>query len=287
MDKKLKSLCDAGRIPHTLIIDGGAFEDRLLAAKEVARALFCESSDKPCGTCVHCKRIENDSFPDVTYINPDSGKTFISVGILREMVADTHMRPHESDRKVYIIPRAEAIELKTQNTLLKVLEEPAGNITFMLLCPSHSVFLPTILSRAAVFSLQDNESEDEFSQEAMDAAIGIADALSQRNEAELVIRASAFDPTSDKKFQNLKPAIDYLGLIVRDALILSESGGPALSTAAPQAEALCKAFSKPELLNTLEALKELKHSAEIHGNKNLITARISSLLMTATTGGNT
>ena len=52
----------------------------------------------------------------------------------------------ESEKKIIILG-AKNYNIYAQNSLLKILEEPPRNITFILVCESKNIFLPTIRSR--------------------------------------------------------------------------------------------------------------------------------------------
>jgi len=64
----------------------------------------------------------------------------------------------ESQTK-YIILAAHNFNDISQNTLLKVLEEPPRNIEFILIAPTKSVFLPTICSRLPILQKQTSKEE--------------------------------------------------------------------------------------------------------------------------------
>ena len=54
------------------------------------------------------------------------------------------------EREKYIIIAAREYNIYSQNSLLKILEEPPRNIVFILISPSKSALLPTIRSRLPV-----------------------------------------------------------------------------------------------------------------------------------------
>ena len=54
---------------------------------------------------------------------------------------------YEPGRKIYIISRADRMNVAAANTLLKFLEEPEGEVTAILLTDSYQSILPTIQSR--------------------------------------------------------------------------------------------------------------------------------------------
>ena len=55
--------------------------------------------------------------------------------------------PVRANGKVYIIDRADQLRASSANALLKTLEEPPANVTFILLGTSADTILPTIVSR--------------------------------------------------------------------------------------------------------------------------------------------
>ncbi len=57
------------------------------------------------------------------------------------------------DRRVFVIA-APLIAADAQNTLLKTIEEPAGNALFIFLVPSPEILLPTVRSRAQILKLE-------------------------------------------------------------------------------------------------------------------------------------
>jgi DNA polymerase-3 subunit delta' len=59
----------------------------------------------------------------------------------------------ESEQKI-IITLSKSYNIYAQNSLLKILEEPPRNITFVLCAPSKTIFLPTIRSRLLLKSIE-------------------------------------------------------------------------------------------------------------------------------------
>ncbi|MDP3646335.1 MAG: hypothetical protein Q8R25_04570 [bacterium] len=60
------------------------------------------------------------------------------------------------DRRVFVIA-APVIAADAQNTLLKTIEEPAGNALFIFIVPSPETLLPTVCSRAQILVLASAE----------------------------------------------------------------------------------------------------------------------------------
>ena len=89
-----------------------------------------------------------DNHPDFKVISKMSDKKDILVEQIRkELIDNVYIVPAAGDRKVYIINDAESLNIASQNTLLKTLEEPPKYITIILVSSNISAFLTTILSR--------------------------------------------------------------------------------------------------------------------------------------------
>jgi len=63
-----------------------------------------------------------------------------------------------SEEKKYLIAKFKTINKVSQNSLLKLLEEPPPNIIIIFIAPSKSIFLPTIKSRM-IFDIKKDEYE--------------------------------------------------------------------------------------------------------------------------------
>jgi DNA polymerase-3 subunit delta' len=69
----------------------------------------------------------------------------------KEVIREAYIA--ESEQKV-IVMISKSFNLYAQNSLLKILEEPPRNITFILCAPSRMIFLPTIRSRLAIKTIE-------------------------------------------------------------------------------------------------------------------------------------
>jgi DNA polymerase-3 subunit delta' len=69
----------------------------------------------------------------------------------KEVIKEAYIT--ESEQKV-IVMISKSFNLYAQNSLLKILEEPPRNISFILCAPSRMIFLPTIRSRLKIKTLE-------------------------------------------------------------------------------------------------------------------------------------
>lgn len=136
-----------GRLAHAYLLTGAEDGALLPAAQALAAAYLCqEPSDKPCGSCKACRKVERGIHPDVTVVEPEEGKD-LKVDQIRALRADAYVRPNEGARKVYLLRQAQRMNPSAQNAFLKVLEEGPAYAAFLLLCPNDAQLLPTIRSR--------------------------------------------------------------------------------------------------------------------------------------------
>lgn len=156
----LKYAAQSDRVGHAYIFEGCRGVGRLTTAKAFAQLLVCESpvSGEPCGKCRNCSMAESGNHPDIITVTNqlyDSAKksTDILVDTVRSMKRDIYIKPFSLERKIYIVPKADTMNVYAQNSLLKVLEEPPEYCTIILLAENSSLFLPTILSRTVRLKL--------------------------------------------------------------------------------------------------------------------------------------
>ena len=135
---------DAGRTSHAYLFLGAPGSGKLDAAWALSQALICE--DGGCGSCDACVRVARHTHPDVHYYTPESATGYL-IAQVRDLLDDVLLAPIRATCKVYIIDRAEQLRANSANALLKTLEEPPENVTFILLGTSAETILPTIVSR--------------------------------------------------------------------------------------------------------------------------------------------
>jgi len=127
---------------RSLLFIGPPGVGKTQAARAFAAAVLCPEA---CGHCNICTRVLRDVHPDVHIYQPE-GFTY-PVASIRQMVSSANQSPLEGTRRVFIIEEADRIVERSQNALLKALEEPSAATTWILLAGSLDVFLPTVLSR--------------------------------------------------------------------------------------------------------------------------------------------
>ena len=140
-----------GHISHFYLISGPKGSGKHTLARLLAEAILCEGTRKPCGSCVHCRKMRSGNHPDFITVEDPEHKT-TAVRIVRQFREDVFIRPNESDYKIYLFPQELGIE--GQNALLKILEEPPKYGVFILLTDNPDKLLPTVRSRCTELKMQ-------------------------------------------------------------------------------------------------------------------------------------
>ncbi len=115
------------------------------AARAFAAAILCPDS---CGECSLCSRTIRGIHPDVQIFQPE-GYVY-PLELIRELVVSARLTPLEAEKRVIVIEEADRIVERSQNALLKALEEPTGAVTWILVADALDPFLPTVLSRCQI-----------------------------------------------------------------------------------------------------------------------------------------
>ena len=149
----LSASFQTGRTSHCYLLCGPEGSGKHTLARILAAALQCEGHSAPCGRCAPCRKVFADIHPDVITIDDPEKKT-VPVELIRQLQADTYIRPNEGAKKIYLIPRAQDMSDSAQNALLKLLEEPPSYAVFFLLTDNADKLLPTVRSRGAELRLE-------------------------------------------------------------------------------------------------------------------------------------
>jgi len=91
---------------------------------------------------------EAGSHPDFFRVEPDG--VFIKIDQMREMISALSLKSYMGGRKTALIDSAEKMNIAAANSFLKTLEEPPPGCVIILVSPSPSALLPTIVSRCRI-----------------------------------------------------------------------------------------------------------------------------------------
>lgn len=151
MKENLSRSLKNGHISHFYLISGPVGAGKHTLARLLAAAILCREGNKPCLSCLPCRKVMEGSHPDFITVEDPEHKN-VAVRIVRDYRDDMFIRPNESEHKVYLFPQELGIE--GQNALLKILEEPPSYGVFILLTDNPEKLLPTVRSRCTELSLR-------------------------------------------------------------------------------------------------------------------------------------
>ncbi len=132
-------------IPHALLFSGPSMVGKKSLAIEFVKALNCEQGNRACGSCASCKQIHLGTHPDVYTVYPENGE--IRINKIEEVIKMVSFKSSFSKYKAVIIDDAHLMNIQTQNSILKTLEEPLGDTVIILVTEYPFLLLPTITSR--------------------------------------------------------------------------------------------------------------------------------------------
>ena len=186
---RLRESVQRNRIPQAIILAGPRGAGKYTLALKFAQLINClsptVSNGLPdfCGACHNCTRIASAAdldaklaeavaardelrdvdkketrillqpHPDVLIIPPDPPQNLIKIGQVRQVTHNAYYRPPAEARRAIFLFTTSAFMKEAANSLLKVLEEPPANTTFILLTENPNDMLPTIRSRAMLHRL--------------------------------------------------------------------------------------------------------------------------------------
>lgn len=198
-----------GELHHSIILHGPARDELRALALQLAKTLNCLNRTTG-DACPACDRIGRRLHPDVHFIEIAGDRKLISIDQIRDVLGEATLRPYEGRTKVFIIDSADALSVSGSNSLLKTLEEPARDTTFVLLTRSPDLLLPTIRSRSHAIYVGGQTACDE------ELASFIRDALKRfgvhRDSAALLAIAAIVSQRDE-----VSDAIALLGSILCDA----------------------------------------------------------------------
>ncbi|MFQ5697961.1 MAG: ATP-binding protein [Myxococcota bacterium] len=155
----------SGRVHGAYLFEGVPGTGRRATAIWFARLLVCqEAGDTPCERCGGCRRSapRDDAplggHPDLHWLWAPGGS--LRIEDVRSLQRALYLAPNEGGRRVVILGGAERLGLGAASALLKSLEEPPPQTTWILIAEHASTLPTTIRSRTTRIRFRtDPESE--------------------------------------------------------------------------------------------------------------------------------
>lgn len=153
------------RLPHALLVHGRDGVGQLDLALAFAQFLLCEKpapGGRACGRCSACIWFGQGNHPDFRLLQPesmaadeeaetaaDSRKRSDQIRIeqVRDLQRFLAVGTHRGGLRVIVLHPADAMNVSTQNAVLKSLEEPPPDTLFLVVTSFPHRLLPTIRSR--------------------------------------------------------------------------------------------------------------------------------------------
>ena len=291
--RRLRRLLTEERLPHALLFSGPAGVGKRRTAEALSAALLCTSprAGQPCGACESCRALAQGRHPDFFFTAPESvgkGTRSIRIETVRSLSSALARPPALASRQVALMDDAQGMNEAAANSFLKTLEEPTGDVVFLLVTGVRSALLDTILSRCfeipfAPLSLSELSmvlAQHGVGAEEAAALAPLAEgsagralalyaegALARREEAAaLLARLPALSPLAiwgeGKKWGALSREevgawLRFLRLTMRDVLALFGGAAPLYSTGLEaQTAKIAAQFSEAQVFSMLAAAKE-------------------------------
>ena len=304
---RLRTRLREGRFPHGLLFAGPEGVGKRTCALMLAKALNCSDAEAGdfCDACAQCRKIDAGVHADVIFVRPEEEGSAIKIAQIRALLETLGLRPLEGKHKVYIIDPADAMNDAASNALLKGLEEPPDDTSFMLVSSNPQALLVTVRSRCQTYAfgpltLQELRSfgSDELALRWARGSIGVLKSmdlplLHQRRDAALefletaihakeeqfsdVIAVSADLSRSKAEFE---PHLNALAVIMEDLLYIREGSNDRIVNIDLEARLrkLAEDIPSEQFTRVAEFLRTIEINLERNVNRQVLT---DSLALTA------
>lgn len=144
-----------GQVSHAYLFSGPDSVGKFTAAKRMAHIVQCK--ERFCGECSTCHEIARGYHSD-TIEFVDDGHS-VKIEAVRKVMEQLNMSAR-SPFKVFLLQNIERLTLESGNALLKTLEDPPGNVLFLLTTSRVSEVIPTLISRTRLLPFGRLADED-------------------------------------------------------------------------------------------------------------------------------
>lgn len=163
---------------HALLLSGPPGLGQYDLAYALAKYWLCDEPTQTgaCGHCSACHSVDVRTHPDLHVLMPETvapglnwplpaaaqdaidkkerkPSRWIRVDAARSAVAFTQMTRARARHQVVLVYPAQRLNVESANTLLKTLEEPPGDVRFVLATEAAHMLLPTIRSRCLTHNM--------------------------------------------------------------------------------------------------------------------------------------
>lgn len=261
------------RFPQTILLSGDDTEGLHTLARVLAAALLCESAGKrPCGSCISCRKTEQNIHPDLIVI--DEGENELKVDLVRQLGQENALIPNDGAHRVTVIHHAQNLNPMAQNALLKTLEEPPSYAFFILTAEQPDALLETVRSRCAKFALEPPRNAVSDEQATTLLAPYLAAIAAQREE-KMMLAALGLEKTPRRALMGV---LGILQAALRDAVFAAKGlPQPPLQPAMQEeTRALARMVSAARLIEVYDFIDELIDRVSRNAAAAAVTCALTS-----------
>jgi DNA polymerase III subunit gamma/tau len=155
--QQITSALEKDNLGHSLLFSGTRGTGKTTVARILAKAFNCENREgvEPCRRCIPCKTIEAGVNLAITEIDAASNTGVDNVRDIIERVRYSVV----GKRRVVILDEAHMLSKNAFNALLKTLEEPPPDVTFILVTTEPNKLIPTVVSRCQKYEFHNIDLE--------------------------------------------------------------------------------------------------------------------------------
>jgi DNA polymerase III subunit gamma/tau len=149
----LKAMIRKNSLPAALIFAGTRGTGKTTTGRTIAAAANCPDG-RPgdcCGTCPSCRSIQEGSALSTLEIDAASNGTVAEIRKIKDLV---QYAAGDIVHRFILLDEAHSMSKEAFNALLKVLEEPPPDTTFILLTTEPNKILQTVTSRCMTFEFR-------------------------------------------------------------------------------------------------------------------------------------
>lgn len=225
LESYLRNITAHGRVSHAYLLETPSPDVGRAIAQKFSQLLLCEEGTG-CGVCKNCKMALNLSHPDMQTVCLPEDKKQISVAQVRDVISESYVKPYMGKRKIVLFQDGAAMTVQAQNALLKVLEEPPGDVVFLILCSNHMNLLETVRSRTTLLQLQQiqpSSADIALEESVRDQLFAQAQKIAGGDLLDLYTVADYFgvrDKKNRKEKKALSLSLQYLLSVFRELMLL-------------------------------------------------------------------
>ena len=151
----INNVINNNKISHAYLIELDDYNDDFKYVVDFIKMILCNISYEDIGKSSNkiINLINNENYPDITYISSDT--SVIKKSSMIDLQLEFKNKSLYGNKKIYVIKEAEKLNDSSANTILKFLEEPEENIIAFLVTTNRYKVIETILSRCQILSLKE------------------------------------------------------------------------------------------------------------------------------------